>query len=148
MDFSSINWLAVVVCVVVQMIVGSTYFSMKGFFPMWWEAIGKPKMSQAEMSGSGMTGQSMVQTFGIVIIAALVISIFLALLVNAMGKMTAGGSTLASGATAGFFAWLGFVAPTGLSNRIFAGQLRAWVLEAGYHLINFVIMGAILGAWH
>ncbi len=147
MDFSSINWLAVVVCVVVQMIVGSTYFSMKGFFPMWWEAIGKPKMSQAEMSGSGMKAGEMIKPFGIVIVAAIVISIFLALMVNVMGKMTAGGATLASGATAGFLLWFGFVAPTGISNRVFAGQLKAWVLEAGYHLINFVIMGAILGAW-
>ncbi len=145
MDFSSINWLAVLVCVIVQVIVGSTYFSMKGFFPMWWEAIGKPKMTQAQTSAPA---QAMITPFAIVIGAALVISIFMALLVNAMGKITAGGSTLASGATGGFLLWLGFVAPTSISNRVFAGQLKAWVIEAGYHLINFVIMGAILGAWH
>ncbi len=34
MDFSSINWLAVVVCVVVSMIVGSVWFSQKTFFPI------------------------------------------------------------------------------------------------------------------
>jgi uncharacterized protein DUF1761 len=144
-DFSSINWLAVVVCVIVQVIVGSTYFSNRGLFPMWWEAIGKPKMTQAQMS---IPAQSMITQFAIVIGAAIVISIFMALMVNAMGKMTGGGATLASGATAGFLLWLGFVAPTGISNRVFAGQLKAWVIEAGYHLINFVIMGAILGAWH
>ncbi len=146
MDFGAINWLAVVVCVVVQVIVGSTYFSPKGFFPMWWEAIGKGKMDPSQMSGSG-AGAEMAKAYGIVIASAIVIAVFLALLVNAMGKMTAGGATLASGATAGFLLWLGFVAPTSLSNRVFAGQLKAWVIEAGYHLINFVIMGAILGAW-
>jgi hypothetical protein len=69
-------------------------------------------------------------------------------MVNAMGSMTPGGHTLATGAMAGFFLWLGFVAPASLSNKLFASQLLAWVLEAGNHLVTYVLMGAILGAWH
>ena len=40
MNFSSINWLAVLTCVIVSMIVGSIYFNQKTFLPVWWKAIG------------------------------------------------------------------------------------------------------------
>jgi hypothetical protein len=56
-----------------------------------------------------------------------------------------GGMSLASGAMGGFFIWLGFVAPSSLTNKLFADRLQAWVLEQGNHLITFVVMGAIAG---
>ncbi len=140
MDFSSINWLGVIVCVVASMIVGSIWFSRKTFFPMWWKAIGK-----SEEDGPG--SQNMGMLWGLTILASFVQAIFMSLMVNAMGSMT-GGHTLVSGALAGFFLWLGFVAPSSLTNKLFANQLTAWMLEAGNHLVTFVLMGAILGAWH
>ncbi len=142
MNFSSINWLAVVVCVIVSMVVGSAWFNQKTFFPIWWKAIGK-----SESDGPGMTG-AMGMTWGLTILASFVQVVFMALMVNAMGSIMPGGPTLGSGALTGFLLWLGFVAPTSLTNKLFAGQLKAWVLEAGNHLIDFVLFGAILGAWH
>jgi hypothetical protein len=142
MNFSSINWLAVVVCVIVSMIVGSIWFGPKGFFPMWWKAIGK-----SEKDGPGMNTIPMGLMWGLTILASFIQAVFMALMVNAMGSMS-GGATLASGAMAGFMLWLGFVAPSSLTNKLFAGQLKAWVLEAGNHLVTYVLFGAILGAWH
>jgi hypothetical protein len=65
-----------------------------------------------------------------------------------MGTMTPGGATLASGAMAGFLIWLGFVATTSLTNKLFAAQLKAWLYEVGNHLVTMVVMGAIAGAFH
>jgi hypothetical protein len=141
MNFSSINWLAVVVCVIVSMIIGSLYFNPKTFFPTWWKAIGKTDKDNPQMSNMGMV-------WGLTILASFVQAIFMALMVNAMGSMTPGGATLGSGAMAGFILWLGFVVPSSLTNKIFANQLKAWVIEIGNHLITFVLFGAILGAWH
>ena len=141
MNFSSINWLAVVVCVIVSMIIGSLYFNPKTFFPAWWKAIGKTDKDNPQMSNMGMV-------WGLTILASFVQAIFMALMVNAMGSMTPGGATLGSGAMAGFILWLGFVVPSSLTNKIFANQLKAWVIEIGNHLITFVLFGAILGAWH
>jgi hypothetical protein len=77
------------------------------------------------------------------IIAAIVQAVAMALMVNRMGSTTA-----ASGALAGFMLWLGFVAPTNLANKLFAGHgFRVWAIEAGNHLVNFLLFGAILGAW-
>ena len=140
MEFSSINWLAVVACVVVSMISGSIWFGPKTFFPIWWKAIGKSEKEVPGMENMGMV-------WGLTALASFVQAVFMALMVNAMGSLS-GGATLASGATAGFVLWLGFAAPSSLTNKLFAGQLKAWVLEVGNHLINFVLFGAILGAWH
>ena len=45
MDFGSINWLAVMVCVVVSMISGTIWYNPKTFFPVWWKGIGKSDSS-------------------------------------------------------------------------------------------------------
>ena len=141
MDFSSINWLAVVVCVFASMIIGSIWFSPKTFFPAWWKAIGK-----SENDGPSSTNMGMV--WGLIVFSSFVQAVFMSLMVHAMGSMRPGGATLGSGAMAGFFLWLGFVAPSSLTNKLFADRIKAWVLEAGNHLVAFVVMGAILGAWH
>jgi hypothetical protein len=44
--------------------------------------------------------------------------------------------------------WFGFVAPTSLANKLFAGHgFKVWAIEVGNHLLNFLLFGAILGAW-
>jgi hypothetical protein len=139
MDFGSINWLAVVVCVVVSMISGSIWYNPKTFFPMWWKVVGAGR-EQPGMENMGMT-------WALTVLSSFVQAVFMSLFVTAMGSMS-GGATLISGATAGFMLWLGFVAPTNLVNKLFAGHgLKIWAIEIGNHLVNFVLFGAILGAW-
>ena len=138
MDFSAINWLAVIACVVFSVVSGSLWFGPKTFFPVWWKAIGKSDSDKPD-------GRPM--TWILILVSSFVQAVFMALMVNAMGSMT-GGATLVSGMTAGFLLWLGFVAPTSLVNKLFPGYLKAWAIENGNHLINFVVFGAILGAWH
>jgi hypothetical protein len=118
MDFGSINWLAVIVCVLVNIAIGSTWFSPRAFFPAWWTAIGKTKTDQPGMTGTN----AVIVTFGITIIAAIVVAIFMSLMVTALGKAMPGGVTLLSGAATGFLLWLGFVAPTSIANRVFAAN--------------------------
>jgi hypothetical protein len=133
MDFGSVNWLAVIVCVVVAMISGFIWYHPKLFFPAWWGGIGR----------SGEPGNPNPMIWVFTIIAAFVQALFISLMLNFMGSTTA-----VSGATAAFFLWLGFVAPTNLANKLFAGHgFKVWAIEAGNHLVNFLLFGAILGAW-
>jgi hypothetical protein len=139
MDFSSINWLAVIAAVLASMIIGSVWFGPKGFFPAWQKALGQIDKSDPNDQNMG----PVVRIFSFVILASFVQATFLALIINALGN-----TTLASGALTGFLIWLGFVAPSSLTNKLFADRVQAWYYEVGNHLVTFVAMGAILGAWH
>ena len=142
MDFSSINWLAVVAAVLASMVIGSIWFSPKAFYPAWQKALAQIDKNDPNDQNMG----PVIRIFGFTILASFVQAIFMALMINAMGSMS-GGATLASGAMAGFLLWLGFVAPSSLTNKLFADRVKAWYYEAGNHLVTFVVIGAILGAW-
>ena len=135
MNFSVINWFAVVVCVIVSMVSGSLWYNPKTFFPMWWAVVGKGR-EQPGMENMGMT-------WALTVLSSIVQAVAMAFMVNTMGSTTA-----LSGAMTGFMLWLGFIAPTYLVNKLFAGHgLKIWAIEVGNHLVNFVLFGAILGAW-
>ena len=134
MDFSAINWLAVIVCMVIAMVSGFVWYHPKLFYPAWQEGLGK----------SGQPGNPSPTIYVFTVIAAFVEVISIRLMVDLMGNTTAG-----SGAMSAFMLWLGFVAPTSLVNKLFAGHgFKVWAIEAGNHLLNFLLFGAILGAWH
>lgn len=138
MDLSSINWLAVVVCVIVSMISGTIWYNPKTFFPMWWAVVGHGKQPGME---------NMTMTWALTVLSSLVQAVAMAFMVDAMGGMM-GGVNAMTGMSTGFMLWLGFVAPTNLVNKLFAGHgLKIWAIEIGNHFVNLVLFGAILGAW-
>ncbi len=143
MNFNSINWLAVVLCILVYLTVGALWFGgrKKAFYPAWLKAMGG-----SERNGPAQ-GSSPAVLWPLTVLSAIVQAVFMALMVNAMGILTAGGPTLGLGALAGFILWLGFVAPASLTTKLFAGHVKAWALETGNQLLDYVLMGAILGAW-
>ena len=135
MDFSTINWLAIVVCVLICMISGSIWYNPKTFFPMWWKVVGAGR-EQPGMENMGMT-------WALTIVSSAVQAVAMTFMVNALGITSAG-----AGAGLGFMLWLGFIAPTYLVNKLFAGHgLKIWLIEIGNHLVNFLIFGALLAVW-
>lgn len=141
MDFLSINWLAVLVCIVASMISGALWYSPKTFFPTWWRGIGK-----TEDDAPGTSNMNL--TWALTLLSSFIQAVAMAFMVNAMGGLMTGGVSALSGAGTGFMLWLGFIAPTYLVNKLFAGHgLKVWAIEVGNHLINLVLFGAILGAW-
>jgi hypothetical protein len=139
MDFAAINWLAVLACVVVSIISGTLWYNPRTFFSIWWRGIGKSDQDTPRTSN---------MTWALTLLASFVQAVAMAFMVNAMGGLMTGGPGLVTGAGTGFMLWLGFVAPTYLVNKLFAGHsLAIWGIEAGNHLVNFVLFGAILGAW-
>jgi hypothetical protein len=141
MDFSSVNWLAVVACVMVAMLSGAIWYSPRVFFDVWWKGIGKAEDEEPDSSNMGMT-------WALTVLAAFVQAVGMAFMVPAVAGRMTGGVSAGSGALTGFMLWFGFIAPTYLVNKLFAGHsFKVWGIEVGNHLVNFVIFGAILGAW-
>ena len=58
-------------------------------------------------------------------------------------------ATAADGLGAGFVVGLFFVAMSFGINYAFAQRsLKLWMIDAGYHIVQFCLYGLILGAWH
>jgi hypothetical protein len=60
-----------------------------------------------------------------------------------------GSANLEDGIFAGFMAGLSFVAAAfGITYLFEFRTLRLWAINAGYQVVMFSVMGAILGVWH
>ncbi len=135
MNFAAINWLAVLVSVIPSMAIGFIWYSPSVFYKQWLAGIGK--------SWENRPMSPMPMLFVFTILASLVEAVALALVLKAMGW-----SAALSGALGGFLLWLGFVAPTNLVNKLYAGHgWKVWMIEAGDHLLYLLVAGGIIGAW-
>ena len=81
------------------------------------------------------------------IISSFVMSFVLAqAIIYANAYWFAGG--ILTGLVAGFFSWLGFIAPVTVGSVLYEKKpWSLWVLNNGYWLASLLVMGAILAAW-
>lgn len=57
-------------------------------------------------------------------------------------------SGASAGLMAGFWSWLGFVAPVTLGSVLWEGKSwKLWFLNNGYQLVSLLVGGSILGGW-
>lgn len=130
-----INLIAVLVAAAVSYILGGFWYSPLLFGKNWTAALGKSEEELKQVSKIKAYLGSLIAT----LIMAYVMAHFVAY---------ANASTLLLGATTGFWAWLGFVATTGLINSLFQGKsMKLFIIDAGYFLVGMILMGAILGVW-
>lgn len=127
-----INYVAVVIAAVLNMAIGFFWYSKALFAKQWMKAIGK---TEAEIKAGGNNA-----AYGLTMVGALVMAWVLSFMVDYADAFTA-----VDGAKLGFLVWLGFVATTYLSLKVFEG--RSWELywiNAGYYLVSLVATGAVL----
>ncbi len=127
-----VNYLAVLVAAVLNMVAGAIWYSPMLFAKPWIKLTGKK-----DMQGGGVG-------YGIAALCSLAIAYVLAHFVQLAGAMD-----WMDGVKTGLWAWVGFVATTAAANYVFEG--RPWKLywiNVGYPLVAFVLMGALLAAWH
>lgn len=127
-----INWLAVIIAIIVNMVVGSLWYSPILFGKQWSKLVGH-KLEDMGNAGFG---------YGITTIAAVVQTFILANLVRDLNVTQA-----INGAYLGVLLWLAFAAATTISDTIFAKRpKKLWLINAGYYLVVLVINGALLAA--
>jgi hypothetical protein len=140
MDFGSINWVAVLIATLVSFVSGFIWFGPKTFYPIWWKALGKSPNAEP---GSQ---QNMVVVFGSIIVALFVQSLVFSIVLGWYGAKI-GDLNAASGALAGLIVGVGIVAASPLSHRLMGQHgFKVWILEAGNDVLNYVLMGLVLGA--
>src|SRR5581483_6064355 len=130
----SVNWWAVIVAAIINMGVGSLWYSKSLYGKQWAKLTGR-KLD--DMSGGGMG-------YGVAAIGALIQS-----LVLAHFDVYAGSSTFWEGLVTGFWLWVAFVGVVAAVNTVFEGRSwNLWKINAGYFLVVLLINGGLLAAWH
>jgi Protein of unknown function (DUF1761) len=132
-----INYFAVFVAAVVYYIGGALWYSPFLFGKTWMDLAGLNEEKIKEDKKSAW--KSYLTAAG----SALLISIGLTRVEGYLNVITIGG-----GLHTGFWAWICFVVTTMATNNAFAGRpFKLLLIDSGYHLYGFVIMGIILSVW-
>jgi hypothetical protein len=131
-----VNYYAILVCGAVSVALGALWYSPMLLGKIWAEAIEK---TDEELKKEFKP----VKTFGIIFVAHLFIAYSLAQLM-----VHSNASTVPEGLRLAFLCWVGFIATPMFISTLFEGRKkRLWLVDSGYHLINLLIFGIILGAW-
>ncbi len=141
MYYISVNYFAVIVAAIVNMVVGFLWFGPI-FGKQWVKMMGWTPEQIKEAQKKGMT-----KSYIIAIIGSLLTAWVIAELTVTLGSYL-GLSGVMAGLKAGFIGWIGFVVPVGLSTVAWEGKSwNLWLLNVGYYLVALLLMGAIIGAW-
>lgn len=127
-----INYIAVLIAAVLAMVLGFVWYSKSMFGKQW--------MKLAGLLEEDTKKGNMPVLFGTMFAGAIIEGYVLAYFIQ-----YAGAYGLIDGIKVGLWAWLGFVVTTTLSNSMFEQRpLKLWYINAGYALVNLIIMGTVI----
>ncbi len=131
---AGINWLAVIVAAIAAFALGGFWYSMKVFGATWMREIG---LTEETASNTNMT-----LTYGTTFVLQLLAATALAACMPADGSWLTG---LKTGLVVGVF-WV--ATAYGTTYLFEQRSLRLFMINAGYYVVLFAIMGTIIGTWH
>ena len=129
-----VNLIAVLLCAVSSLVLGGIWYSPLLFAKAWQRGAGVSD----EQAKSGKMAMIFGLTFVLSLIAAYVFAMFL-------GRNFGLGPAIGAGASAGL-CWVG--AAYGISYLFERRPLRLWLINGGYHTLQFTLFGLILGWMH
>ena len=134
MESLHFNFFAIVTAALVTFAVGGLWYSPILFAKPWLRECGLTE-EQARQAPMG-------RIFGLSALVALVMAANLAAFLGAK-------ATLSFGLFAGAATGIGWVAMSlGVTYLFEQRSLKLWLIDAGYQVVSYTLMGAILGAWH
>lgn len=126
-----VNWSAVALCAVSSLVLGGIWYSPILF--------GKPWQRAAGLSDEQAQSGNMAMIFGLAFLLSLIAAYVFALFIGS--EMSLGAST-----AAGFSAGLCWVAASyGICYLFERRSLSLWLINGGYHTVQFTLFGLILG---
>ena len=138
MNFSGFNIWEVLLSASAAFATGFAWYSPLLFGKSWQQLAG--------LSDEDMQEANMKLIFGLAFILMFIIALFMSLFIEIVMMV---GSGALIGALFGGFLSLIFVATTMGVNYLFARRpLKLYLIDAGYMVVTFMIMGAIMGAWN
>ena len=137
-----VSYLAIFVAAILNMVLGSVWYGPL-FGKQWMALMG---MSKEKMDSQKNKG-GMWKNYLLAFIGSLVMGYVLSHSIVFAGSYL-NMSGVQAGMMAGFWSWLGFVAPVTLGTVLWEGKpWKLWFLLNGYYLISLLIMGSVLAMW-
>lgn len=127
-----VNLLAVLLCGVSSMVLGALWYSPALFGKSWQRSAG---LADEELKRGNMA-LIMTSAFVLSLLAAYVFALFL-------GREMPLAGAIGAGVSAGL-CWVG--AAFGINYLFERRPLRLWLVNAGYHTLQFALFGLILGS--
>jgi hypothetical protein len=140
MDFMGVKLWAVALAAVATMVVGFLWYSPLLFARPWMVAMGydpddKTRIAEMQKSAGPM--------YGISLLASLLSAFVLAKILVGLTIYSA-----LYGMKIGLAVWLAFVATVQLTDKMFGQRpMKLFLINTGYQLVCYLVMGAILGKW-
>jgi hypothetical protein len=133
MDFSKLNHIAIICAALASFLIGGLWYSKLLFGKIW--------MRENGFTEEGAQNVNMLKVFGISFLLSLVISYNLAFFLGPKPD-------LEFGLIAGLSAGLGWVAMSlGILYLFERKSFKLWVINAGYNIVTYTVIGAIVGVW-
>ena len=128
------NWLAIIVATVTAFALGGAWYA-KGLFGAAW-------MQDVGLTEESAKNANMPKTFGGAFVLQLVAAMTLATFLGPE-------STWLSGVHTGLVIGIGFLATAyGVTYLFEQRPLRLFMINTGFNVVLFAIMGAVIGGWH
>ncbi len=135
-----VNVLAVLIAAVTTFLLGGFWYSRALFGPAWGRAAGI--LQESEVPAKDHKHRHPAAVFGVSFVFSVIAAYALAVL---LGPAPALGRAVATGAACGG----AFVAASFGINYAFAGRSPVlWLIDGGYHAVQFTLFGLVLGLWH
>ena len=140
MEFMGVNLWSVLAAAVSTMILGFLWYSPLLFAKPWTLAMGYDPNDKAKMEemrkGAG-------KLYGITFIASLISAFVLGKIIEITTV-----NSVPYGMKIGFGVWLGFVTTVQLTSTLFKKRpIKLYLIDTGYQLVCYLVMGAILARW-
>ena len=137
-DFGELNYLAIVVGVVFNMVLGALWYSPFLLGKPWMAATGIT-VEAIEEAGKG----EQYKGYAIAVVVSIVLVLVLALLTQSLGI-----DEPLDGLVLGLVAGIGLVAASQAPNYSFEGRsLRLFLINLGYSVVGFAVIGVLLASW-
>ena len=136
-DFGSLNYLAIIVGIIFNQVLGAAWYS--AWSKPWMAEVGLTKEDMEGMKGTARQWYPYV----VAIVSAIVFTFGLALLIQGMGA-----ENVVDGLLLGLLASVGFILTSYATTYSFEGRsLKLFLINSGYPLISYALIGVLLAGW-
>ena len=134
----SINWLALLAAAASTFVVGMIWYNPKVFGNAWMQSVGMTEEKAKE--------GNMALIFGLSFVMAFIAAFFLNHLVNHDGEAY---QTFKHGAFHGSLLGVMIAMPIVITNALYEQKsFKYMMINLGYWVVSFAVMGGIVNAWH